>query len=266
LGPGLVAVLASRLPVKHFFSLDSASFLLSAAALLLIGRLRPLAARRNAHPPRNFLASAFHGFRVVAAHPVLRLNLQVTGAINGAWYAVIFLGLPLAIARHAPGSSGLGAYGLIISSYGCTNLAATLVIGSRKMPGSPGRMIFAGHLVLGTGLMMMALAASIPLPPAISIASFALSAAIGAIGGPLHDIPIAVLRQTELPRADVPASMRAHLVATHSGLLAAMLLVPPLYAVLPVPGVIAVCAVIIMAIGIAGMVRFSARSILVNPF
>ncbi|HUC19638.1 MAG TPA: MFS transporter [Acetobacteraceae bacterium] len=265
LGPGLVAALAALVPVKHFLSLDSASFLFSATALLLIGRLHPLPARHQTHPPQSFFASALHGFRAVAAHPILRLNLQVTGIINGAWYAVIFLGLPLVIARHAPGSAGLGAYGLIISSYGCTNLAATLVIGSRKMPESPGRTIFAGHLVLGIGLMMMALAASTPLPPAISIASFAASASIGAIGGPLHDIPVAVLRQTDLPRADVPAAMRAYLVANSGGLLAAMLIVPPLYAALPVPGVIAFCAMIIAAIGVAGMARFSARPILADP-
>ncbi len=265
LGPGLVAVFAAWVPVKHFLSLDAASFGLSAAALLLIRRLCPLPGPRRAEPPRNFVASALHGFRAVASHPLLRINLHLTGVLNGVWYAVMFLGLPLAIARHVPGGAGLGAYGLVISAYGCTNLAATLVVGSRTMPGNPGRMIFAGSVVLGSGLMLMALAAAAPLPPAMAIAAFAASAALGAIGGPMKDVPIAVLRQTELPHADIPAAMRAYLVAANGGLLVAMVIAPPLYAAFPVACIIAVCAAITLAVGIAGMIRFAAPRVLADP-
>ena len=264
LGPGLVAMFAAWVPVKHFLSLDAASFGLSAAALLLIGRLRPLPGPRRAEPPRDFIASALHGFRAVAGHPVLRVNLQITGVANGLWYAVFFLGLPLAIARHAPGSAGLGAYGLVISAYGCTNLASTLVVGSRKMPGNPGRMIFAGSVVFGIGLMLMALAAAAPLPPAMAITAFAVSAALAAIGGPMKDVPIAVLRQTELPHADIPAAMRAYLVAANGGLLVAMVIAPSLYAAFPVAGIIACCGAITLAIGIAGMIRFAAPRVLAD--
>ena len=38
-----------------------------------------------------------------------------------------------------PGGSGVAAYGAVISAYGCTNLLANLVIGSRPMPARPGR-------------------------------------------------------------------------------------------------------------------------------
>jgi MFS family permease len=211
------------------------------------------------------LASALHGFRAVAAHPPLRANLQVTGIANGVWYAVMFLGLPLAITRHVPGSLGLGAYGLVISAYGCTNLASTLVVGSRPIPANPGRMMFAGSVVTGSGLMLLALAAAAPLPPSISLASFAASAALGGIGGPMQDVLVAVLRQTELPRADVPASMRASLVARNGGLLVAMLIAPPLYAAFPPACVMAFCAAVTVTIGITGMIRFAARPALADP-
>ena len=265
LGPGLVALFAAFLPAKHFLSLDAASFGLSAAALLLIGRLRQTPRKRNDQPARNMLASALHGFRAVAAHPPLRANLQVTGIANGVWYAVMFLGLPLAITRHVPGSLGLGAYGLVISAYGCTNLASTLVVGSRPIPANPGRMMFAGSVVTGSGLMLLALAAAAPLPPSISLAAFAASAALGGIGGPMQDVLVAVLRQTELPRADVPASMRASLVARNGGLLVAMLIAPPLYAAFPPACVMAFCAAVTVTIGITGMIRFAARPALADP-
>jgi MFS transporter, DHA3 family, macrolide efflux protein len=257
LGPGLVASLAAVVPVRHFLSLDAASFALSAAALLLIGRLRPMPGLRREGPRDGVLASIARGFRSVGGHPLLRLELQVSGAINGAWYAILFLGLPLVIARHVPGGTGLGAYGLVISAYGCANLAATLVIGEQPMPRNPGRMVFSGNLALGTGLMLIAVAAAAPLPDAVAVASFAAAAALGAVGGPMHDIPVAVLRQTELPRADVPAAMRASLVAGNGGTLLAMLAAPPLYASLPAPAVMAGCAAIILGIAFIGLARFA---------
>ena len=255
LGPGLVASLAALLPLMHFLSLDAASFLLSAAALLLIGRLRPLP------PPapqvgESIVAAIACGFRVAGAHPVLRLELQVSGVINGAWYAILFLGLPLAIAQHVAGGAGLSGYGLVISAYGCTNLVATLVIGSRPMPDNPGRTVFAGNAFVGGGLLLMAAVAAMPLSAPAAIAGFAAAAAIAAIGGPMHDIPTAVLRQTELPRGAVPAAMRASLVVGNGGTLLAMLAAPPLYGALPVPAVMAAAALAILAIAAYGLARF----------
>ncbi|WP_158930019.1 MFS transporter [Acidisphaera sp. S103] len=265
LGPGLVTIFVAWVPTRHFLSLDAASFLLSAASLLLIGQMRPSYRSRDDGPPRNVLASALHGFRAVAGHPLLRMHLQVTGIINGVWYAVIFLGLPLAIARNVPGNLGLGGYGLVISAYGCTNLASTLIIGNRKMPRNPGPIMFAGHVVLGAGFLMMALAAIASLPPAMTVAAFAAGAAVGAVGGPMHDIPVAVLRQTELPRADIPAATRAYLIATNGGVLVTMLLAPSLYAVLPVACVIAFCGLVTIGIGVAGIVRFAASPVRTDP-
>ncbi len=264
LGPGLVAMFAAWVPAKHFLSLDAASFGLSAVSLFLIGQMRPLARSSGNGSPPDMLASALHGFRAVAGHPLLRVQLQVTGITNGVWYAVMFLGLPLVITRHVPGNLGLGAYGLIISAYGCTNLASTLVVGSRKMPGNPGVMMFAGYVVLGVGFLTMALAAVASLSPAMTVAALAAGAAFGAIGGPMHDIPVAVLRQTELPRADIPAAMRAFLVATYGGLLVTMLLAPPVYAAVPAACVIAFGAMVTIGIGIGGMVRFAGPPVLAD--
>jgi DHA3 family macrolide efflux protein-like MFS transporter len=258
LGPGLVAGFAAFLPARHFLSLDAASFGLSATALFLIGRSRALPRPRPIQSPGKVIASILRGFRAVAPHKVLRLEMQVSGAINGAWYAVMFLGLPLALARLGSGGAGLRAYGLVISAYGCTNLLATLVIGSRPMPANPGRTVFVGNLVVGTGLMLIALIAALPLAHEMAVPCLAGAAALGAIGGPMHDIPTAVLRQTELPAGDVPAAMRASLVVGNGGMLAAMLVAPRLYASASPSLVMAGCAALILGIGVAGLVRFAA--------
>lgn len=258
LGPGLVALLAAWLPPRHFLSLDAASFFASAVALTLIGRLRPLPSLRRSGPRENLIASARRGFRALSSHPVLWLEVRVNGILNGAWYAIIFLGVPLALAQEGPAHGGLSAFGAVISAYGSTNLLATLLIGGRTMPANPGRQVFAGNLVLGLGLLVIALSAAAASP--LRLVGFIAGACIGAVGGPMHDIPVAVLRQTKLPHRDVPAAMRAALVANNTGVLIAMTLVPLIYAVAPVWMVMTGCAAIIILIGLIGLVRFGLGS------
>ncbi len=257
LGPGVVAALAAWLPTQHFLSLDAASFLASALALMLIGRLRRLPHLRRAGGRESVAASILRGFRSVAGHRVLRMEMQVSGGLNGAWYAIMFLGVPLALARHGAGGAGLADLGLIISAYGSTNLLGTLLIGGRAMPANPGRMVFAGNLILGLGMLVIAVIAAAPVSASGAVLGFAGGACLGAVGGPMHDIPVAVLRQTELARENVPAAMRASLVVNNAGLLVAMLIVPVAYAMLPLAAVMGVCAAVIIGIGVVGTVRFA---------
>ena len=55
---------------------------------------------------------------------------------------------------------------------------------------------------------------------------FAAAAVVSAIGGPMQDIPTAVLRQTRLAARDRAAAMRAYMAMSGSGILIAMLLIP----------------------------------------
>ncbi len=252
LGPGLVALLGGVLPVIHFVTLDAISFLASAGAVTAIGAVGTV---RREGPRGSVLASALRGFHVVGRHRLLRTALLVNGPVNGAWVAAFLLGLPLLIARlgvTGVGGSGFGAFGLVIAAYGCTNLLATLVIGGRPMPARPYRQIFSSKLVTGAGT---ALLAAVPLlAPDLRLAGFAAAAAFGAVGGPMMDIPVAVLRQTELPAAEVPAAMRAFMVASNTGTLAAMLIAPAAFARFGLAPVIAMCGMLIAAAGVFGFI------------
>jgi len=64
-----------------------------------------------------------------------------------------------------------------------------------------------------------------------------------------------VLRQTALPRGDVPAAMRAMMASSQAGVLAALVLAPVLVGVLPLAGVIALCGVVVLGIGVEGLRR-----------
>ena len=258
LGPGLVGVAGTMLPLVHFVTIDALTFLASAGAVLAIIRLRP-GERRP--PPRRegTLASILRGFATVRRHALLFAVLCVTWAINGAWYAAFFLGLPLMITRAGvqspfPGG-GLAAYGLVISAYGSTNGIATLVLGNRRQTRRPGRMIFAGDIFLGLGTAGLGVSALL-LPPGQMLAGFMASAAFAAIGGPMQDILVATLRQTELPAPDLPAAVRTFMALAGAGVLLTLAMAPSVFDAIGVPQAVIGCGLICAAIGIAGMARF----------
>jgi MFS family permease len=250
LGPGLVAVLASLIPMKHFLTLDALTFIVSAAAMTLVG---PVSTHRDAGPRPPILATITRGFRATSRHPLLWYVLRTTPIWNGAWVCAYLLALPLVIARHGitgPGGSGMAAYGLVISAYGCTNLLATLVVGSRDLPRRPQRLVLGGKTLNGAGTGLLALAGL--LPPHLALPALAASAALAAIGGPMGDIPVAVLRQTALPVSEIPAAMRAYLVASSSGALVALVIAPTLIGHLGLFVVTLGCSGLIIGSGIGG--------------
>jgi hypothetical protein len=253
LGPGLVAVMAGILPVVHFFTLDAISFLASALALVLIGRVRPDL------PPAPVTAGRepiwrgiIRGAKAMTAHPVLGYVLSTAGLLNGAWYAVFFLGVPLLLGEH---DSGLKAYGMVLSAYGCTNLAATLFFGGRDMTPRPQLQMFGGNMLVGCGLVLIGLAGL--LPERAFLPAIVAAAAVGAIGGPMKDIPVAVLRQTRLDRGDVAAGMRAYMASSGAGTLVAMLLAPVTVTAAGVVPAIIVCGVVYLCVGAVGLIRFA---------
>ena len=248
IGPGLVGVLAGSLPVVHFFTLDAASFLLSAVAVLSLGRA-PTGATPGQRPSRR---SVLRGFAAVRGNPLLWSVLLVSGPVYGLWLAAFYLALPLAIEQAhitGVGGSGLGAFGLVISAYGCTNLLSTLVVGSRPIPLHPGRMMFCGTLITGLGTAGLALGAR------AGLLTLMACAAAAAVGGPMKDIPTAVLRQTAVPPGDVAAAARAFMIVGYAGIIVAMLAAPR-FARMVGPGpMLALCGAGLMAISVWGLGR-----------
>ena len=259
LGPGLVALLAGALPTVHFISLDAVSFLLSASALLLIRRRRPL---ELARPPldETMWQAVARGIGAMTAHPLLGYILRTTALVNGAWYAAFFLAIPLLIERdglRGPGGTGLGAFGLVIAAYGCTNLLSTLLLGGRPMKLRPQWQMFSGGLITGMGTSSIAV---VPfLPQEWRLPGLAASAALAAFGGPMKDIPFAVLRQIRLAPHDLAAGVRAYIAANSAGALTAMLLAPALLNYLNPAAVIFLCGAVIMATGATGLFRHQAH-------
>jgi hypothetical protein len=261
LGPGLVGVASTVLPLVQFVTIDAASFAVSAAAVLAITRIRPAApAPQTSRGP--ILANVLRGFRAIRRNGLLQFSLMTTPVTNGAWYASVFLGVPLLVQRY--GAGGLAAYGAVISAYGLTNLASTLVVGSLGVARHPARWIDGGNLVLGCGIAGFGVSGLLA-PPEWLFACLLASSGLAAIGGPMQDITMATLRQTALPGADLPAGVRAFMVLNALGTLVALAASPRLFDEIGVPWAILLCAAAILAVGVTGLLRHGGDLMAISP-
>ena len=248
-GPGLVGLLAAFVPLVHYVTIDVASFLLSALAVAATLRLRRTAPHRP--PPRlPVVAGMVRGFAAMLHHPLLGFSIATAAPTAGIWYAVLFLAVPLMLTRMPGG--GLAEFGLVLSCYGATNLLGAFMVGGAPLPRRPAWLIFGADLVMGAGLGMIGLSYLL-LPPHWRILGFCAGAAFSAFGGPMSDIPVAVLRQTRLPPHDQAAAMRATLIAWNGGTLLCMAAAPVLFATIgPAWAVVWGSAVIFLS-GILGV-------------
>jgi hypothetical protein len=255
LGPGLIALIGAVVAPIHFFAVDALSF---AASALAVAGLSPRLDAAPAHVGpfrqgwRTRLAASV---RAVRRHRLLAQVYGLAGLFNGAWYAVFFLALPLAIARQplaARPGSGLSLYGLVIAAYGVSNLLSNIVVGSRDLPDRPARMIFSGTALTGGGIGAMALAWLCPLPPAGRIAGLLIAAAAAGLGGPMKDIAVAALRQTLLGADEIAGAARLYAVAIYGGMLAGMLLAPSACTALGGRGVMLACSAVYLTCSLVG--------------
>jgi MFS transporter, DHA3 family, macrolide efflux protein len=258
LGPGIVALLVSIVPVLQFLTLDAASFLISAAALALIRRANaiPNTPRHSVREP--IWGGIIRGYRATGRHRILGYYLVATGPLNGAFYAVYYLCLPLLIARSGNGetsAAGLGAYGLVLSGYGCGNLASTLFFGGRALPARPQFRMLRGNVLTGCGIAALVLASVLPME--WRVAGYTAASALGAMGGPMQDIVTAVQRQTRLAPADRAAAMRAYMAMVRTGVLVAMLFTPVAITLFGVSHVILGCAAVYFCVAAVGLTRLA---------
>jgi hypothetical protein len=199
------------------------------------------------------LASALRGFRAARRLPILFYVLATTAIVWGAWYAAMFLGVPLMLEQG--GGRSIGAYGLVIASYGSTNLLATLVVGSFRVPARPAWMVFGGMALVGGGTALIGLAGLAPLAEGWRVPALCAAAAFGAVGGPMEDVAVAVRRQTSVPRGDQAAVMRAFLVSGNLGMLVAFLIAPALFNALGAAPAVVLCGAAILGVAAVGMAR-----------
>ena len=247
IGPSIAGVLVAVLSLAHFFTLDAISFVISALAVLSLGRRFAWQPERapTARGVRGIGAEIASAVRVVRAHRPLAWALGSNAIGNIAWGAAFTVGAPLLADRVLAGQ--VGAYGLIVGAYGVGNVIGNIVVGSLTVRRRVA-MLLMGRLVLGVGFFIMALARNLP------VAMF--GSAVAAIGGPMGDIVMLTMIQHDLPANQIGKVYSLRLTTSSAGMALGLILAGPLYALLPISIAIAACAILITATGAIGLLRF----------
>ncbi|MBX6342725.1 MAG: MFS transporter, partial [Thermomicrobiaceae bacterium] len=247
IGPSLTGALLALMPLPDLFTLDAVSFVVSAAAIASLGRSfawKPVE-RPRARGLAGIAADLRDAGRVVWRNRPLLWGFVAGAIVALAWSAAFTVGAPLLAGRVLGG--GPGAYGLLVGAYGVGNVLSNLVVGSLAIRRRVAVM-FAGRAVVGLGFVLLAAAPNLPLALAAS--------ALAAVGGPMGDIMQLLLIQTEVPDEQVGKVFSLEMTGESVGVALGLVLAGPLFGALSVPLAIGCCALVMVATGLAGLVRF----------
>ena len=251
LGPAMAGSLAALVSIAHFFTIDALSFVASAAAVFSLGphfrwKGEGLRTGRGA---RGVFSDLGESFRLVAEHPRVAWAFAGLFVTNATWAAGFYVGAVL-LASRTLGSS-LAGYGFLVGAYGVGNVAGNLILGNTRIEKKT-TAVFLSNLVLGAGFLVLASA------PSLRVAM--LGAALAAVGGPMGELPLIALLQTEFPSRQAGRVFSLHFMIDHAGFAAGLVLAAPLFAVVPIRVAIAACAVALLLTGASGLARGGRRA------
>ncbi len=253
LGPSLAGLLVAFLPLAHFFTLDAISFAISALAVLSLGSRFAWKPQRGEEQKQRggikaILREVAGGIRLVSSRRPLLWSLLAVAVSNFVWSIAFVVGVPLLVA-HSLGKS-VGAYGLIVGAYGIGNVLSNLIIGSLTIKRRV-LTIFLGKGILGLGFLLLGLSSS------VLMALFA--SALAALGGPMGDIMILTMLQTNLPSDQVGKAYSLSMVLESSGAALGLLLAVPLFKLVSAPLGIALSALLLLIVSALGLWQFGRR-------
>jgi MFS family permease len=242
---GIIALCASFLPITHFFTLDSITFLISIATLLKAGQIHVAAVHDGSHKRQHWLSDLSVAVRMAMTHPLLRYNLFGTALGFASWMIGAVIGLSLLLQKSG---AGIDRYGTTIGIYAAASLACNLVLGNLKhMPVISTMLV--GRLLMGFGYMAWLLAPG--------MTWLALGALLAGLGSPMIDIPFfELIRRTTEP-AHVGKVFALRIVMQNAGIVVATVATPLLNWMGP-GGLIAGFGLLNVGTAIAGAYRFRA--------
>jgi MFS family permease len=245
--PALAGVLLAYLPITQLFTIDAATFVISAAA---IAAIRSTAWRR-AVPAQTGDARAEIATAVglVRTDPVLLWSGLLIAACNLTHAIAWMVGLPL-LARDVFGGDA-ATYGYLMAAYGVGNVVSNVLIGSRSIERRM-RILFAGGLVYGTGIIALAVA------PGYGAALVA--AGIAALGGPMTDLMLLLLIQTRVPAQHVGKVLSLRFMTGRITLSAGLPLAAPLFDWLSIRTAIGLSGAIVITCAALALARLDDRA------
>lgn len=253
LGPSLAGLLVVFLPLAHLFTLDAVSFAVSALAVFALGRhfawkQSKANAEKQGNSPKDLAREIAGSIRLVRAHRVLFWSMLAVILSNIVWGIAFVVGGPLLVI-HSLGN-GVGTYGLIVGAYGVGNVLSNLVIGSLNVK-RRALLIFLGKSILGLGFLLLGLSTSVPMA--------LLASALAAVGGPMGDIMILLMLQTDLPADQIGKAYSLHMVLESAGVALGLFLAVPVFNLVSVPLGIALSSILLLCAGIIGLLFLGLR-------
>jgi DHA3 family macrolide efflux protein-like MFS transporter len=248
-GPGMIAIVNGVLPPRHFFTVTTATFVASAAAVRSALGSPGKAAPRASLPRASMLHLLTAGFRAVQGHPVVVYGLVASLIGNAAWAGGYLLGMVLLLRETE--ADPLTAYGLMMGAYGVGNVTANLLIAS--LPQSrPALRLALSRVIFGAGLMTLPLCETARVRMVV--------AALTAVNGPLGDLALLDLLQTRFPKEALTAVFRVQMCAVFGGLLLGYLVAPSLFHSLSTRAAIVAFGAAALAAGFAGAALLRRRA------
>jgi DHA3 family macrolide efflux protein-like MFS transporter len=248
LGPSLAAVLIAFMPLTQFFTLDAVSFGISALTVFSLGSRyawKPVRSKEIVRGVGGILKEITGAIHLVRMHKPLFWALISDGLMSVVWGVAFIVGVPLLADRVL--HSGVVAYGLIVGAYGVGNVASNLVIGTLTIRRRT-MMLFIGKVFLGAGFLLLA--------NSVNLWMALLCAAFAAIGGPMGDIIMVTMMQTDLPADQTGKVFSLLMILESAGMSLGLILAAPLYGSLSVQRTIGLCALLAIAVGVSGLLRF----------
>jgi MFS family permease len=190
LGPGLTGFLVKSMTGPVAILLDAASFVVSAGSILTIRRPEPVRERMQHKPGWQEITA---GFRVMAAHPILRpLGLRaVTAAFFSGFFVTLYVLFGIEYLGLGPAVLGmlitLGGFGSFTGAWMSDRLVERFTLG---------KLMIGTHVVAGFMWLLIPLAHG---PWYMAAAFLAAQQLFGDMAYPIYDIHELTLRQLVTP-------------------------------------------------------------------
>lgn len=248
-GPGLIGLLASILPMAHFFSIDALSFGISALTFFLIIKDKKIA-KDLVETGRSDQIDIRFALNSICKNSLV-LYATIAKSIGGSlWVLVYSLGLAFLVKKMGQDVRG---YGLACASYGIGNVLGSIFLANmRRNP--LGSMLRYSFLWMGLGFFLLALSPNLQ--------SVMVLCAITGFVGPMNDIPYYDLVQELFPLNSLPNIFRVKIISETAFCLAVMLVAPSLFRLFSPSVVIAGAGIGYFLIGVTGLSLFRANSAL----
>ena len=252
IGPGLVGVLSGIIPPIHFFTVNAASFFLSATFV------RSLRKYDSQHPTElgrektrtTFREAILAAFKCIRTHSGMSFVLYSKTLTGGVWNLAFVLGYALLAQEIAP--NDVSSFGLLVGAYGSGNIAGALFFGNRDRK-RPLQLMYLGHLWIGLGFALVAL---VP-----NYHWMILCASFTGAGGPTTELGFLDILQSRLPARDITKVFRLRMALETGSALILMLASPFLFRQFGTRSVIVGCGIATIATGLLGFmnIRFGKK-------